>query len=263
MADNTGLAIVSLLVLVCTAGNARAGCPAWGSVDTMCDSNASSINSCTNAILSIFHDVAIWEDSLKKYPDHPADRIDLLNKYRGDLVPKIRLLGAARDYDYDNDGPSCDVTWDGIENCENSLRTARNGLDLILKPQLVANLSAATRERVARIMRQHEVEYTAKLDMVAASGRGNSSQLCNTNYASVAGCERAIAADRAAQREQVFPVIRCGRVVPGQFVTAKDAAAEERNGPRYMGLTFGEAVSYYRFRLDQEIGLLEKLKLER
>jgi hypothetical protein len=90
-------------------------------------------------------------------------------------------------------------------------------------------------------------------------------------YASVASCERAVAADSKAIREQIFPDYMCGQVVPGRFVTTQDAAAESRRdaaGPAPgivlpRGFTFDEAARFYGDRLQQDRQLLEKAKRAR
>jgi hypothetical protein len=151
------------------------------------------------------------------------------------------------------------------------LGPARRGLELLTRPELVATLSPATRERLKQTLRQHETPYAAKLDLIAASGQGDASQLCNTTYASVPSCERAVAADSTALRERVFPVFMCGRVIPGRFVTDKDAAAEAQReaehpepiGIRLMEFTFDDALRFYQSRLQEETELLEQAKQAR
>jgi hypothetical protein len=194
----------------------------------------------------------------------------MLRDARAAVLPDIRLLGAASDFDEKNRGPSCDATWDGIELCENEIASASLGLGLLTKPELVAALSAATRDRLTLSLRQAEARYTAKLDLVAASGQGDPSQLCNGVYASLATCERAVAADSTALREQIFPVLYCGRVLPGKFVTAKDAATEAQQDAKHSELkmfpgefTFADALRLYQNRLQQETALLEKAKQAR
>jgi hypothetical protein len=256
MRNQVGLAIVSLLALVCVPCIASAGCPAYGGVNVSCDATDSSIETCVNAIWEDFRDTAITAHSLEKMPDNPAERIASMSKVKTDLPPAIRLLGIASDYGYKNFSPTCDATRDGIEGCEDSLRSARHGLELLTKPELVAHLSLAARERLTGILRQHEAQYKARLDQVAASGQGEPSELCNATYASVASCERAVTADRIALRNQVFPVFWCGQFLPGKFVTVKNAA-------EYPHFSFDTAVGFYRNRLQEEAGLLEKARQTR
>jgi hypothetical protein len=191
----------------------------------------------------------------------------MLRENKATLLPAIRLLGAASDYDDGRRFRPCTATWQ-IESCEGALRSARHGLELLTRPELVAALPAATRERLKHSLREHEAQYTAQLDLIVASGQGDPSELCNASYASVASCERAVAADSKAVREQIFPLLNCGQVVPGKFLTAKDAAAEAKRDAehpeskmlRSMVLTFDGAVRFYQNRLQQETQFLEEAK---
>jgi len=270
MRGHAGLAVVSTLVLLCIPGFAPAGCPLMAGVNITCDSKFSSIETCVNAIWSDLAETSALVRSLKNMPDNPADRMARLREAKAAVHPAIRLLGAASDYPNRNRGASCDAAWE-IESCEGALRSARHGIELLTKPELVAALSPDTREKLRRFLRQREARYTAGLDLLAASGQGDPSQLCNTTYASVASCERAVAADSTALREQVFPVFMCGQVIPGKFVTAKDAAAEAQRDADRSNLkivpsnefTFDVASRFYQNRLQQETELLEKAKQAR
>jgi hypothetical protein len=187
----------------------------------------------------------------------------LLSEAKADLLPAIRLLGGARDYSFRNWSPSCDATWDGIETCESALWSARRGLELLTRPELVAALSPATLERLKQSLRQHEGRYTTQLDLLSASGQGDPSLLCGNVHASVAACEQAVAADSKAIREQVLPVVRCGQIVPGQFLTPEDDSAEAQQDaerpklkPIRIQPSFKVSEWLYRHRLQQEIAVL-------
>jgi hypothetical protein len=242
-----------------------------GVVNITCDSDSSSIESCVNAIWHDFTETSVLAHSLQKTPNNPADRMAMLSEAKAGLLPAIRLLGAAGNYDERNFIPSCNATWDGIDFCERALRSARHGLELLTRSEVVAALSPATRERLKQTLRQHEMQYKAQLDLIAASGQGDASQLCNATYASVASCERAVAADSAAVQEQVFPVIMCGRVVPGRFLTEKDAVAEAQQDAehpelkmlRIMVPTFDGSVRFYGNRLQEETELLAEARKAR
>jgi hypothetical protein len=268
MRGRAGLAVVSSTAMLCIPRVAPAGCPAMSAANITCDSHSSTIAGCANAVWRDLLVASVDARSLETTPENPADRMATLRKFQAAVLPAIRLLGAARDYDDRNFNPSCDATWDGIDLCERALASARRGLEVLARPELVAALSPATRERLEQILRQHETPYAAKLDLIAASGQGDASQLCNAIYASVASCERAVAADSTALRERVFPVIMCGRVVPGRFVTEKDAAAEaqrdaehpELDGTRLFEFTFDDALRFYQSRLQQETELLKQAK---
>jgi hypothetical protein len=237
-------------------------------VNIACDSESSSIESCVNAIWSDLQETSALDRSLVETPGNQASRIALLRETKAALPAEIRLLGAADDYHYMNRNPSCTATWDGIDWCESALRTARHGLELLTRRELVAALSPATRDRLKRRLREGQAQYTGLLDLIVASGQGDPSELCNVTYASVASCEQAVAANSKAIREQIFPDYMCGQVVRGRFVTAQDAAAEARRdvaGPAPgivlpRGFTFDEAVRFYGERLQQERQLLEKAK---
>ena len=267
MRGHAGLAVVSTLALVCLPCIAPAGCPAMGRVNITCDSGSSSIESCVNAIWWDVTDASILADSLKKTQVRPDDRMARLREAKAAVPAAIRLLGAASDYDYGNRSISCNATW-AIDSCERAIRSALRGLELLTRPALVGALSPGTRERLKRSLRQHEAPYIAQLDLLAASDQGDPSELCNTTYASVASCERAVAADSTALREQIFPVFMCGQVIPGKFVTAKDTAAEaqqdaehpDRKMFRFMEFTFSDALRFYQNRLQLETGLLEKAR---
>jgi len=266
-----GLAIVAALALVCMPGFAPAGCAIPAGGGDACDSNSSSVEGCVNAIWGNLSEAAADTQILEERPADPAFLMARLREAKAALLPEIRLLGIATDYNENNLSPSCNATWDGIEWCEHAIGSARYGMEVLTRPEVVANLSVATRDRLKQSLRQHEAQYTAKLDLVAASGQGEPSQLCNATYASVASCERAVAADSKAMREQIFPVYYCGRLIPGKFVTAKDAAAEAQRdaehpepiGMRLMEFTFDDAVRFYGNRLQQETELLEKAKQTR
>jgi hypothetical protein len=247
---------------------APAGCAIPATGGGACDSNSSSIESCVNAIWGNLNEAATQTQSLGERPGDPADRMARLREAKAALLPEIRLLGVANDYNENNLSPSCAATWDGIERCEDAIGSARYGLELLTKPEVAATLSAATRDRLKQSLREHEAQYTAQLDLIVASGQGEPSQLCNATYASVASCERAVAADSKAIREQIFPAYYCGRLIPGTFVTAKDAAAKSqrdagRPEPRMVlpgEFTFDVAVRFYGDRLRQERALLEKAR---
>jgi hypothetical protein len=270
MRSQTGLAIVFTLALVCIPRIAPAGCPAMGVVNVTCSTNSSSIETCVNKIWSDLRNTSFIAKSLKSHPGDPAARMALLGRAKDGLLPAIQRLGDANDYTFKNFSRSCDAPYYGIDICEGALRTARHGQELLMKPGLVATLSPATLERLKKTLRQHEAQYTAQLDSLAASGQGDPSQLCNETYAPVGGCERAVAADRSALREQIFPEFSCGRVIPGKFLTAKDAAAEAQRGADHPelrifqnDLTFEQAAGFFQNRLRGETEILEKLKQTR
>ena len=86
-----------------------------------CDSESSTIAGCVNAIWRDLLVTSVEARSLETTPENPAGRMATLRKTRAAVLPAIRLLGAARDYDDGNFNPSCDATWDGIDLCERAL----------------------------------------------------------------------------------------------------------------------------------------------
>jgi len=271
MRKHTGVATLSVLALVYLPWLATANCPRRVASDATCNAESSGIESCVNAIWRNFDQIESLTTSLATMPSNPVDRLALVREAKAGVLPAIRALGQASADGRNNFYQSCDPSTHGIQSCEGGLLDARRGLELLTKPEVVAALPVATRERLKKTLRQHAAQYTDQLDLVAASGQGDPSQLCNETYASVAGCARAVAADRAAIRDQVFPVISCGRVLPGQFLTAKDAAAEARRDAdppgihvsHIMAFTFEDAQGFYQDRLQRETELLEKTRRER
>jgi len=127
----------------------------------------------------------------------------------------------------------------------------------------VSNPPLASRSRSKRTFLDHKAQYEAQLDRIAAAGQGDPSQLCNETYSSVTACARAVAADKTALREQVFPVYRCGRTISGELITTRDATAvtpgndHQANTLIVMGMSFTATAQYYTDRLKRENALLE------
>ena len=123
MRGQDGLAIVSVLALVSIPRVAPAGCRSPKITNAMCDGNYSSIEGCVNAI---------WNDL--RFDPHAS------------VLPAIRLLSSANEYEYRNISPSRNATWrwDRIVLCERGIRTfetaTRNTLDLSAVP-LVKSLT--------------------------------------------------------------------------------------------------------------------------
>jgi hypothetical protein len=271
MRKQVGLAIVSMLAMICMPRFAPAGCPAWDIITLACSADASSIESCVNQLWFDVSDASALTESLARAPSYPAARMARIRTLTADIPVSIRVFGEARDYSYQNGEPKCDGSWIGIQRCKLAIVAARRGLDLLTRPELVARLSAATRERLKRTLREHEAKYVAQLDLVAASFQGDPAQLCTNTYAAIATCERAIAADSAAIRDQVFPVYDCDQLIPGKFLTAKDAAADARRAAEppapvpipSADFNFNGAIAFYRRRLNQETELLEQARQAR
>jgi hypothetical protein len=140
MRGQAGLAIVSVLALASIPRVAPAGCPSPKITNAMCDGNYSSIEGCVNAI---------WNDL--RFDPHAS------------VLPAIRLLGSANEYEYRNISPSRNATWrwDRIVLCERGISSARDALELLTKPELGAALSPATRERLKQTLRTHEAQQKA------------------------------------------------------------------------------------------------------
>lgn len=268
MGRHAGFVIVSAMALICIPYIAPA-CPAYDIISLGCNPGSSSIESCVNQIWYTLSNEQTVTKSPEERLSYPASNVTSRLNADADLRSSIRVFGEATDYSYRNGEPKCDASWLGIYRCKLSIGIARRGLDLLTQPVLVANLSATARERLRDSLRQHEVKFTAQLDLVAASGQADPAALCSKTYGIVASCERAVAADRIALRDQVFPAYNCGMLVPGKFLTAKDVTAEEAQrkadptAVRAMlsgALTFEAAQAFFRDRLRQEEELLEKAR---
>jgi hypothetical protein len=224
-----------------------------------------------NAIWQSYWMESTLKDSLQKTPNDPEDRLESLTEAEQARAPAIQLLGIAKDYDLSHYRIGCDQPW-MVNLCAMRLRTARRGQALLTKPDLVAALSPATRERLRQTLRLHEEQYSTQLDTAAASGKGNPYDFCTSTIASVPGCERAIAADRAALRDNSFPEWSCSHLWPGvvneQSVAAqaeRDAQAVKAGHPlpdifRSPRLSLSEARRRTEVRLKEELGYLEAAK---
>ncbi len=223
--------ILLVLTLLCLPQLAPAGCPLMGSMDITCASDSSSIEGCTNAISEDYQDIKSTIAGLQSDPRNPSERLSQIRVTKSGLTSKILLLGSASSYKRKDVLNECDTmrapTWDIIDRCKSQLISARHGIDLMSRQQIVENLSFEKRERLKLAYTREAAQLEGQLDHIAAFWTGDPSVLCSQSYVSVSACRRAIAMDTDALSRQVFPVYRCGRIVPGQFVDAETAAAEE------------------------------------
>jgi hypothetical protein len=202
-----------------------------GGMDATCASDSSSIEGCTNSIWEDYQIINYTTEGLKSDPENPNERLKNIRKTQSGLTSKIELLGSASTYKREPFFADCyttsEVTWEAIDRCKTQLLSARHGIKLLSETEVVDTLSFSGRERLKVAYRKQAARYMDQLDRFAASWIGDPSILCSETYASVPQCMRAVAMDTDALNRQVFPVYRCGRVVPGQFVNATSAAAEE------------------------------------
>ena len=206
------------------------------------------------------------------HPKNSAERLERTRIIKSRLIAKIGLLGLASTYNRASLLADCNTAsrpaWAAIDRCKIQLRSAQHGVELLSKQEVVDTLSPNRRERLTKVYATQAEQYRGQLDVIAASWTGDPSALCSETYVSVSACRRAVAANTDALRRQVFPIYRCGRVVPGQFVTATTGKAEEArhaNDPplekmlwRMSTFPFSDAVRIYRNRLDTARSLLSQ-----
>jgi hypothetical protein len=247
--------------------SAQASCPQFLiPTNDICSQNSLSIEGCANAIWWNLQDMAILEASIKRTPSAPQARPASITGDTTQIVSAARLLGHATLYGSNMFPRDCDATWNGIETCERQIRSARHGTEILQKPELATALSPAKRIKLEKVFRENAAQSEAQLDLIAASGQGDPWHLCNQTFAAVATCKRAIEADSAAIRDQVFPVLNCGQVVPAKFITAKDVAADAQRNPdhpeihlfrlRLGGQALEDISRFYHDRLQMEKALL-------